>query len=219
MDASDVSGRLRLTEIFCSLQGEARDAGWPSVFVRLTGCPLRCQYCDTAYAFHGGEWWTIDAIVAQVEQYGVRHVCVTGGEPLAQKRCLFLLERLCDAGYCVSLETSGAIDLSGVDPRVSRVMDIKTPASGEVARNLWQNLQVLRAHDQIKFVICDRADYDWACAQVRERGLCDICTVWFSPSQLQLRATDLADWVVADRMPVRFQTQLHKALWGDTPGR
>jgi 7-carboxy-7-deazaguanine synthase len=219
MNATDTTGRLRLTEIFCSLQGEARDAGWPSVFVRLTGCPLRCQYCDTAYAFHGGDWWAIDAIAAQVAQYGVRHVCVTGGEPLAQKRCHDLLARLCDDGYSVSLETSGAIDLSAVDPRVSRVMDIKTPASGEVERNLWQNLDVLGGHDQIKFVLCDRADYHWACAQVRERKLPEICTVWFSPSQGQLSATDLADWIVADRLPVRFQTQLHKALWGDTPGR
>lgn len=219
MDATDASGRLRLTEIFCSLQGEARDAGWPSVFVRLTGCPLRCQYCDTAYAFHGGDWWTIDAIAAQVAQYGVRHVCVTGGEPLAQKRCHALLTRLCDEGYSVSLETSGAIDLSAVDPRVSRVMDIKTPGSGEAGRNLWQNLDVLNAHDQIKFVLCDRADYDWACAQLRERKLAEICTVWFSPSHGQLDATDLADWIVADRLPVRFQTQLHKVLWGDAPGR
>ncbi|PKM05965.1 MAG: 7-carboxy-7-deazaguanine synthase QueE [Gammaproteobacteria bacterium HGW-Gammaproteobacteria-4] len=219
MDATPASGRLRLTEMFCSLQGEARDAGWPTVFVRLTGCPLRCQYCDTAYAFHGGDWWTIDAIAAQVAQFGVRHVCVTGGEPLAQKRCHALLARLCEDGYSVSLETSGAIDLSAVDPRVSRVMDIKTPGSGEVERNLWQNLDALNAHDQIKFVICDRADYDWACAQLRERGLADICSVWFSPSQGQLNATELADWIVADRLPVRFQMQLHKVLWGDTPGR
>ncbi len=219
MDARQASGRLRLTEMFCSLQGEARDAGWPTVFVRLTGCPLRCQYCDTAYAFHGGDWWTIDAIAAQVAQFGVRHVCVTGGEPLAQKRCHALLARLCEDGYSVSLETSGAIDLSAVDPRVSRVMDIKTPASGEVERNHWQNLDALTAHDQIKFVICDRADYDWARAQLRERGLAEICCVWFSPSQGQLSATELADWIVADRLSVRFQMQLHKVLWGDTPGR
>ncbi len=154
--------RLRITEIFLSLQGEARDAGWPTVFVRLTGCPLRCQYCDTAYAFHGGEWWTIDAILEEVARHGVRHVCVTGGEPLSQKRCLGLLSRLCDAGYVVSLETSGAIDVAAVDPRVSRVLDIKTPGSAEVGRNLWQNLPLLTARDQVKFVLCGRGDYEWA---------------------------------------------------------
>ena len=217
-DAS-AGDRLRLTEIFCSLQGEARDAGWPTVFVRLTGCPLRCVYCDTAYAFHGGNWWSISDILAEVASHRVGHVCVTGGEPLAQKRCLALLEALCEAGYRVSLETSGAIDISAVDPRVSRVLDIKTPGSGECVRNLWRNLDSLCAHDQIKFVICDRADYDWAVQQVRERALDRICTVWFSPSQGQLAAGQLADWIVADRLPVRFQIQLHKALWGDTPGR
>ncbi|MDZ4350602.1 MAG: 7-carboxy-7-deazaguanine synthase QueE [Xanthomonadaceae bacterium] len=211
--------RLRLTEIFCSLQGEARDAGWPTVFVRLTGCPLRCVYCDTAYAFHGGDWWTIADILAEVASHRVQHVCVTGGEPLAQKRCLALLEALCEAGYRVSLETSGAIDVFAVDPRVSRVLDIKTPGSGECARNLWRNLDCLGTHDQIKFVICDRADYDWAVQQLRERDLDRLCTVWFSPSQGQLDACQLADWIVADRLPVRFQIQLHKALWGDTPGR
>jgi 7-carboxy-7-deazaguanine synthase len=211
--------RLRLTEIFCSLQGEARDAGWPTVFVRLTGCPLRCVYCDTAYAFHGGDWWTIADILTEVAGHGVQHVCVTGGEPLAQKRCLALLEALCEAGYRVSLETSGAIDVSAVDARVSRVLDIKTPGSGECARNLWRNLDCLGTHDQIKFVICDRADYDWAVQQLRERDLGRLCTVWFSPSQGQLDARQLADWIVADRLPVRFQIQLHKALWGDTPGR
>src|SRR6478672_7994950 len=154
--------RLKLTEVFLSLQGEARDAGWPTVFVRLTGCPLRCQYCDTAYAFHGGAWWDIDDILAEVARHGARHVCVTGGEPLAQKRCLALLSKLCDAGYIVSLETSGAIDVSGVDARVSRVLDIKTPGSGEAGRNLWSNLPLLAARDQVKFVICSRADFDWA---------------------------------------------------------
>ncbi|MDL2339237.1 MAG: radical SAM protein, partial [Pseudomonadota bacterium] len=162
IDAAPTADRLRLTEIFLSLQGESRSVGWPTVFVRLTGCPLRCQYCDTAYAFHGGEWWDIDAILAEVARHGVRHVCVTGGEPLAQKRCLVLLERLCDAGYEVSLETSGAIDVSAVDPRVSRVVDLKTPGSMEVARNLLSNIPLLGARDQVKFVICDRADYDWA---------------------------------------------------------
>lgn len=211
--------RLKLTEIFLSLQGEARDAGRPTVFVRLTGCPLRCQYCDTAYAFHGGTWWDIDAILAEVATHGVRHVCVTGGEPLAQKRCLPLLARLCDAGYAVSLETSGAIDIAGVDPRVSRVVDIKTPGSGEVARNLWANLALLTPHDQVKFVICSRADYEWARDVLNEQGLHARCDVLFSPSHGQVVPRELADWIVADRLPVRFQTQLHKALWGEEPGK
>ena len=219
-DAAEVSAdRLKLTEIFLSLQGEARDAGWPTVFVRLTGCPLRCQYCDTAYAFHGGEWHDIDAILAEVAGYGVRHVCVTGGEPLAQKRCTTLLQRLCDAGYDVSLETSGAIDISDVDPRVSRVLDIKTPGSMEVARNRWENLPLLTAHDQVKFVICDRADFDWARAVVAEHRLADTCDVLFSPSHAQVAPRELADWIVAERLPVRYQMQLHKLLWNDEPGR
>ncbi|MCC4597943.1 7-carboxy-7-deazaguanine synthase QueE [Xanthomonas campestris pv. phormiicola] len=211
--------RLKLTEIFLSLQGEADSAGWPTVFVRLTGCPLRCSYCDTAYAFHGGQWWDIDAILAEVARHGVRHVCVTGGEPLAQKRCLRLLEQLCDAGYDVSLETSGALDIAEVDPRVSRVLDIKTPASQEAARNRWENLPLLSARDQIKFVLCSRADYDWARAIVAEHRLHDRCTVWFSPSKSELAPRELADWIVADRLPVRFQMQLHKLLWNDEPGR
>lgn len=211
--------RLKVTEIFLSLQGEARDVGWPTVFVRLTGCPLRCGYCDTAYAFFGGEWRDIDAIVDEVARHGVRHVCVTGGEPLAQKRCLDLLRRLCDAGHVVSLETSGALDIADVDPRVSRVLDIKTPGSGEVARNRWDNLPLLTAHDQIKFVICDRADYDWARAVLAEHRLDARCDVLFSPSKDQVAAHDLADWIVADRLPVKFQLQLHKLLWGDAPGR
>jgi 7-carboxy-7-deazaguanine synthase len=211
--------RLRLTEIFLSVQGEARAVGWPTVFVRLTGCPLRCQYCDTAYAFHGGEWWEIDTILAEVARHGVRHVCVTGGEPLAQKRCLVLLEKLCDAGYDVSLETSGAIDIAAVDPRVSRVVDLKTPGSQEMSRNLMSNLPLLTAHDQVKFVICDRADYDWARGIVAEHSLDARCDVLFSPSQDELPARNLADWIIADRLPVRFQLQLHKVLWGDTPGR
>ena len=202
--AAATADRLRITEIFLSLQGEARDAGRPTVFVRLTGCPLRCQYCDTAYAFHGGEWWDIEAILVEVARHGVRHVCVTGGEPLAQKRCIGLLQRLCDAGYAVSLETSGAIDISEVDPRVSRVLDIKTPGSLEVARNRWDNLPLLTAHDQVKFVLCGRADYEWARAVVAEH---------------ELAARELADWIVADRLPVRFQMQLHKLLWNDEPGR
>ena len=211
--------RLKLTEIFLSLQGEARDAGWPTVFVRLTGCPLRCQYCDTAYAFHGGQWWEIDAILAEVARHGVRHVCVTGGEPLAQKRCIALLSKLCDAGYAVSLETSGAIDISEVDARVSRVLDIKTPGSGEVERNLWSNLPLLTAHDQVKFVVCSRADFDWAKGVVSEHRLHETCDVLFSPSHAQVSPRELADWIVAEQLPVRFQLQLHKILWGEEPGK
>lgn len=211
--------RLRLTEIFLSLQGESRTIGLPTVFVRLTGCPLRCQYCDTAYAFHGGEWWDYDGILAEVARHGVRHVCVTGGEPLAQKRCPELLRRLCDAGYAVSLETSGAMDIGVVDTRVSRVLDIKTPGSGEAARNVWDNLGKLTAHDQVKFVVCSREDYEWARAVLAEHRLAETCEVLFSPSFGQVDATALADWIVADRLPVRFQVQLHKLLWNDEPGR
>ena len=218
-DAAPAAERLKLSEIFLSLQGEARSAGLPTVFVRLTGCPLRCTYCDTAYAFYGGEWSDIDAIVAQVRAFGVRDVCVTGGEPLAQKRCLQLLERLLEAGFRVSLETSGAIDIAPVDPRVSRVVDIKTPDSGESGRNLWSNIEHLTPHDQLKFVICSRADYDWARAQLAERGLPERCEVLFSPSYTQVAPRELADWIVADRLPVRFQLQLHKQLWGEEQGR
>jgi 7-carboxy-7-deazaguanine synthase len=211
--------RLKITEVFLSLQGEARDAGWPTVFVRLTGCPLRCQYCDTTYSFFGGEWRSIDDLLADVAAHGVRHVCVTGGEPLSQKRCLDLLRRLCDAGYVVSLETSGAIDIADVDPRVSRVLDIKTPGSAEVERNRWENLPLLTAHDQIKFVICGRDDYEWSRDVLREHRLHERCDVLFSPSKDQVSARDLADWIVADRLPVKFQMQLHKILWNDEPGR
>ena len=211
--------RLKITEIFLSLQGESSSVGWPTVFVRLTGCPLRCHYCDTAYAFHGGQWMELDQILVEVARHGARHVCVTGGEPLAQKPCLPLLTRLCDAGYQVSLETSGAIDVSGVDARVRRIIDIKTPASGEVSRNRWQNLEQLRAADEIKFVICDRADYDWAKDLLSQKALQTQCTVLLSPSQGQLEAAALADWILADRLPVRFQLQLHKVLWGNQPGR
>ena len=219
-DAAAASAdRLKITEIFLSLQGEARDAGWPTVFVRLTGCPLRCQYCDTAYAFHGGEWRDIDAILDEVAGHGARHVCVTGGEPLAQKRCVTLLQRLCDGGYDVSLETSGAIDISEVDPRVSRVLDIKTPGSREVARNRWENLPLLTTRDQVKFVICDRADFDWARGIVAEHRLTERCDVLFSPSHAQLAPRELADWIVGEHVPVRFQMQLHKLLWNDEPGR
>lgn len=212
-------GRLKLTEIFLSLQGEAREVGWPTVFVRLTGCPLRCQYCDTTYAFHGGQWWELDAILAKVAAFGVRHVCVTGGEPLAQKGCLDLLARLCDAGYAVSLETSGAIDVTAVDPRVSRVVDIKSPGSGEVERNLWSNLGALTAHDQVKFVLCSREDFDWAKQILVQHRLPEACEVLFSPSHGQVAPRTLAEWIIEDKLPVRFQMQLHKLLWGEEPGR
>lgn len=218
-DAAPAAERLKITEIFLSLQGEARSAGLPTVFVRLTGCPLRCTYCDTAYAFYGGEWSDIDAIVERVRGFGVKDVCVTGGEPLAQKRCVQLLDRLLNAGFRVSLETSGAIDIAPVDVRVSRVVDIKTPDSGESGRNLWSNIEHLTPHDQLKFVICSRADYDWAKAQLAERGLPERCEVLFSPSYAQVAPRELADWIVADRLPVRFQMQLHKQLWGEEQGR
>ncbi|SBV35538.1 7-carboxy-7-deazaguanine synthase [uncultured Stenotrophomonas sp.] len=211
--------RLKITEIFLSLQGEADTAGWPTVFVRLTGCPLRCSYCDTEYAFHGGQWRDIDDIVAEVLGHSVRHVCVTGGEPLAQKRCLVLLRQLCDAGLDVSLETSGALDIGGVDPRVSRVVDLKTPDSGEMGRNRLQNLPLLTARDQLKFVLCSRSDYEWARDMVATHRLHERCMVLFSPSKSELAPRELADWIVADRLPVRFQMQLHKLLWNDEPGR
>lgn len=211
--------RLKITEIFHSLQGEADTAGIPTTFIRLTGCPLRCGYCDTAYAFHGGEWWALERVLERVHELGARYVCVTGGEPLAQKGCLELLRRLCDAGLRVSLETSGAMSLAGVDPRVVRVVDVKTPGSGEVTRNRYEELATLTERDQVKFVLCDRADYEWSVAQVRERGLAERCTVWFSPSYEQLPARDLAEWILADRLPVRLQVQLHKILWGNTPGK
>ena len=211
--------RLRITEIFLSLQGESRSVGWPTVFIRLTGCPLRCGYCDTAYAFQGGEWMSLDDILARTAGFGVRHVTVTGGEPLAQKACLPLLTRLCDAGYEVSLETSGALDVARVDPRVVKVMDLKTPGSGEVERNRWCNLEHLNPRDQIKFVLCDRVDYEWAKEQLAKYELTEICEVLFSPVQGRLAPRALADWIVADRLPVRFQIQLHKYLWGDVAGK
>lgn len=209
---------LRITEIFHSLQGESRPAGWPSAFVRLTGCPLRCVYCDTAYAFHGGQRTSIEEILAKVAGFEVRHVCVTGGEPLAQPACHDLLAALCDAGYQVSLETSGALDISAVDRRVAVVLDLKTPASGELARNLWDNLAHLKREDQVKFVICNRADYEWARATLREHALAARCEVLFSPAWEQQPARELAEWILADRLPVRFQVQLHKYLWGDAAG-
>lgn len=209
---------LRVTEIFLSIQGEAEQVGWPTVFVRLTGCPLRCRYCDTAYAFHGGEKLSLSRILSRVRDYGVAHVCVTGGEPLAQPACLQLLTRLCDEGYRVSLETSGALDVRAVDPRVVKVLDLKTPGSGEAERNRWENLEHLRPGDQLKFVICDRGDFEWAAAQVRDRSLAERCTVLFSPSYGQLEPAVLAEWILAARLPVRFQVQLHKILWGERPG-
>lgn len=213
------TGRLRITEIFLSLQGESRSVGWPTVFVRLTGCPLRCGYCDTAYAFTGGAWMTLTQILEQVAGYGVRHVCVTGGEPLAQPDCLPLLTALCDAGHEVSLETSGALDLALVDPRVIKVMDLKTPASGESGRNCWENLQYLVPADQIKFVLCDRADYEWARDSLLAHNLSARAEILFSPVHGRLSPRDLAEWILADRLPVRFQIQLHKWLWDDARGR
>ncbi|KFI24010.1 7-carboxy-7-deazaguanine synthase QueE [Nitrosococcus oceani] len=211
--------RLRITEIFYSLQGEARSVGWPTAFVRLTGCPLRCHYCDTEYAFQGGRWMALDGILDAVAEFGVRHVTVTGGEPLAQSACLGLLTRLCDAGYEVSLETSGALDISAVDRRVIKVMDWKTPGSGEEARNLYTNLEHLSSQDQVKLVLCNRHDYDWAKGVLERHRLTEYCEVLFSPSYEQLSPTDLADWILADHLPVRMQIQLHKYLWGEEPGR
>ncbi|HEX7116712.1 MAG TPA: 7-carboxy-7-deazaguanine synthase QueE [Steroidobacter sp.] len=211
--------RVKLTEIFLSLQGEAASVGWPTVFVRLTGCPLRCHYCDTQYAFYGGEWQSIDTVVERVAEFQTRHVCVTGGEPLAQKGCLELMRRLCEAGHEVSLETSGALDISQVDPRVVRVVDVKTPGSGEAHRNRYENLELLRPEEQIKFVISGREDFEWARDLVRERRLHKRCTVLFSPSYGQVEPRDLAQWILDERLPVRFQLQLHKVLWGDVPGR
>ncbi len=211
--------RLRITEIFHSLQGETRTVGLPTVFVRLTGCPLRCGYCDTAYAFHGGEWQEIDDIVQQVASYGAHYVTVTGGEPLAQKACIELLRRLCDDGYEVSLETSGALDVELVDQRVVKVVDLKTPGSGEVSKNFYANMSKLLPHDQVKFVICDREDFDWAKSQIAEYDLVNSCQVLFSPSHAQVKPGELADWILNDRLNVRLQIQLHKYLWGDVPGR
>jgi 7-carboxy-7-deazaguanine synthase len=214
-----MNSSLRITEIFHSLQGETRTIGLPTVFVRLTGCPLRCSYCDTEYAFHGGERLPLQQILDQVAGYGARHVTVTGGEPLAQPECRALLLALCDAGYEVSLETSGALPIDGIDPRVSRVVDLKTPGSGEVSRNLWDNIPLLRHNDQVKFVICDRQDYEWARLQMDRFELAArVDEVLFSPSFGQQDATELAEWILRDRLPVRFQLQLHKLLWKDAPG-
>jgi 7-carboxy-7-deazaguanine synthase len=216
---ADMQETLRITEIFYSLQGETRTAGLPTVFVRLTGCPLRCQYCDTAYAFSGGELQSLDAILARVAGYKPRYVCVTGGEPLAQPNCIPLLKQLCDAGYQVSLETSGALDISEVDSRVSRVVDLKTPGSAEVGRNKYENIAHLTLNDQVKFVICSREDYDWAVSKLIEYRLEHRAgEVLFSPSHHQVAARTLAEWIIADNLPVRLQMQLHKILWDDAPG-
>lgn len=213
------AGRLRITEIFASIQGESTRVGLPTVFVRLTGCPLRCTWCDTAYAFSGGSTRSLDDILAEVARHGLRHVCVTGGEPLAQKACLELLAALCDAGHSVSLETSGALDIGGVDARVSRVMDLKAPGSGEAAKNRYANLALLSAHDEIKIVLADAADYEWAKRQITEHALAERCPVLLSPVAGSLAPTELAAWIVRDRLPVRFQLQLHKILWDDARGR
>jgi len=211
--------QCRITEIFYSLQGESRTVGLPTVFVRLTGCPLRCGYCDTEYAFYGGQKMDISDIVDQVAAYKPRYVCVTGGEPLAQPNCIPLLTALCDLGVEVSIETSGAMDISKVDPRVVRVMDLKTPGSGEESKNRYDNIALLETKDQLKFVICNREDYDWACDTLTEYQLSDRCEVLFSPIHGELKPADLADWIVADNLPVRMQLQLHKYLWGDEQGR
>ena len=210
---------LRLTEIFYSLQGEASRVGLPTAFVRLTGCPLRCTWCDTTYSFTGGEATSIESVLAEVGRYPARQVCVTGGEPLAQKECLGLLTALCDAGYDVSLETSGALDIAAVDPRVARIMDLKAPDSGESARNRWENLAALTARDEIKIVIASRRDYEWARGILRERALDDLCAILFSPAQGLIEPQSLAEWVLADGLNVRFQLQLHKLLWGNMQGK
>lgn len=210
---------LRVNEIFHSLQGETSRVGLPTVFVRLTGCPLRCGYCDTEYAFTEGAAMTVGAVLDAVKSHGARFVTVTGGEPLAQKNCLALLRELCDAGYSVSLETGGALDVSGVDARVSKILDIKTPGSKEADKNRWENLGCVSKRDEIKFVLCDEADYEWAKKILRERRLDRLCPVLFSPSYHDLPAATLAEWILRDRLPVRMQVQLHKLLWGEARGR
>jgi 7-carboxy-7-deazaguanine synthase len=210
--------QLRITEIFYSLQGETRTVGLPTVFIRLTGCPLRCQYCDTAYAFKGGTTFSLEEVLKEVKKYQTKYVTVTGGEPLAQRTCLALLRSLADENYQVSLETSGAINVSEVDPRIVKVIDIKTPGSKEVSKNLWENLNFILAHDQIKFVICDRQDYEWSKNIISKFELANKCEILFSPSYQQVSATDLAEWILHDQLPVRLQIQLHKYLWGDIPG-
>ena len=218
MSQVNPDAQLRITEIFYSLQGETSRVGLPTVFIRLTGCPMRCTYCDTAYAFTGGQNMSLADILQQVAEYAPRYVTVTGGEPLAQKNCLPLLRALCDAGYEVSLETGGALDISEVDARVMRVLDIKTPASGEAAKNVWENLALLTRHDEIKFVLCDENDYNWAKQILRQHRIAGRCPVLFSPAHGTLNATELADWILRDRLPVRMQLQLHKLLWNNAPG-
>ncbi len=217
--AETATVKLRITEIFASVQGESTRVGLPTVFVRLTGCPLRCTWCDTAYAFTGGESRTLDAVLQDIARHGLKHVCVTGGEPLSQKASLALMSALCDAGYSVSLETSGALDISAVDARVARIVDLKAPGSGELERNLPANIPLLRAQDEVKMVLADEADYDWAKAQILEHDLAARCTVLLSPVADDLDPAQLAEWIVRDRLPVRFQLQLHKVLWNDARGR
>jgi len=210
--------RIKITEIFLSIQGEAQFSGWPTIFIRLTGCPLRCKYCDTTYAFSGGDWYSIENTLSEISRYKVKHVCVTGGEPLAQSRCLDLLAALCDKGYAVSLETSGALGIDAVDKRVSCVMDLKAPGSGEESRNRWENIPLLTGSDSLKIVICDRADYEWSRDILENRIKCE-CPVFLSPSADQLAPEKLAEWILEDRLSVRMQVQLHKVLWGNEPGR
>ena len=211
--------KLRINEIFCSLQGEARTVGWPTIFIRLTGCPLRCAYCDTTYAYNEGEWNSGEEIIARISEYATRHICVTGGEPLAQEGCRELLSLLCDHGYEVSLETSGALDIGGIDPRVSRVMDLKTPSSGELKSNRYENIELLTPHDMVKLVISDREDYNWAKEMLIRDELAQRCEVLFSPVWGAMEPRRLAEWILEDQLPVRFQLQLHKILWGDERAR
>lgn len=210
---------VKITEIFHSIQGESDSVGWPTIFVRLTGCPLRCGYCDTEYAFYGGDWKSFDQILSELAQFGCKRVCVTGGEPLAQKQCIALLSLLCDNGYNVSIETSGAMDISNVDSRVRIVMDIKTPASKELDKNRWENLSVLKKSDEVKIVVCDKDDYEWAKGCIKAKNITDICNVLLSPVANDLEPGDLANWIIEDNLSVRMQLQLHKVLWGNVAGR
>lgn len=219
LKTQDTESRLRITEIFYSLQGESSFVGLPTVFIRLTGCPLRCGYCDTAYAFSGGEWMPVANILQNIKQYNASTICVTGGEPLAQRNCGDLLAQLCDAGYRVSIETSGSLDISTVDSRVSRIMDVKTPGSGEESKNKYENIAHLTQHDEVKFVLCNRADYDWSKDIINQYQLLQKTQVLFSPVHEGIAPNDLADWIIEDRLNVRFQFQLHKFLWNNEAGR
>lgn len=214
-----IKNNLKITEIFYSLQGESKTVGCPTVFIRLTGCPLRCQYCDTAYAFQGGKMMSLEEIIETVKIFKTKYITITGGEPLAQPLCFDLMNQLCNLNYCVSLETSGALDVSKVDKRVIKVIDLKTPGSSEIERNHWQNIEYLLPHDQIKFVICDREDYQWAKKMINTYRLTDRCEVLFSPSYQQINNDELADWILQDQLPVRFQLQMHKYIWGDVAGK